>query len=94
MFYCSSRLADKVIKLARMAQVFHFSFYLCVCQIIGPVPTTVEDFWRMIWEQNVEYVVMVTNCEEKGRVSKFCGKLNEQHGRVTMSMSPIELHVR
>lgn len=35
----------------------------------GPTEETLQDFWRMIWEQEVEYVVMLTNSEEKGKVS-------------------------
>ncbi|XP_051789827.1 receptor-type tyrosine-protein phosphatase H-like isoform X3 [Erpetoichthys calabaricus] len=34
----------------------------------GPLPNTVADFWQMIWEQNVQAVVMVTNCQEGNKV--------------------------
>ncbi|XP_042268585.1 receptor-type tyrosine-protein phosphatase eta isoform X4 [Thunnus maccoyii] len=34
----------------------------------GPLPTTVNEFWRMIWEKNVQTLVMLTRCIEQGRV--------------------------
>ncbi|CAH7407484.1 Ptprh [Phodopus roborovskii] len=34
----------------------------------GPLPHTVGDFWRMVWEQQSHTLVMLTNCMESGRV--------------------------
>ncbi|XP_076026463.1 receptor-type tyrosine-protein phosphatase eta-like isoform X3 [Genypterus blacodes] len=34
----------------------------------GPLPCTVNEFWRMIWEKNVQTLVMLTRCNEQGRV--------------------------
>ncbi|XP_039459970.1 receptor-type tyrosine-protein phosphatase V-like [Oreochromis aureus] len=38
----------------------------------GPLPNTIADFWRMVWEQNVRIVVMVTALKHKDIV--FCDK--------------------
>lgn len=35
----------------------------------GPLPSTVNEFWRMIWEKNIQTLVMLTRCNEQGRVS-------------------------
>ncbi|KAL0609980.1 Receptor-type tyrosine-protein phosphatase H [Plecturocebus cupreus] len=34
----------------------------------GPLPQTVGDFWRLVWEQQSHTLVMLTNCVEAGRV--------------------------
>ncbi|XP_076806497.1 receptor-type tyrosine-protein phosphatase eta-like isoform X2 [Clavelina lepadiformis] len=34
----------------------------------GPLPTTINDFWRMVWEQRCATIVMLTQIVEAGRV--------------------------
>ncbi|GFW68871.1 tyrosine-protein phosphatase 10D [Trichonephila clavipes] len=33
----------------------------------GPLANTVDDLWRMIWEQSVSMIVMLTQCVERGK---------------------------
>ena len=34
----------------------------------GPLPKTVIDFWRLVWEEGVEIVIMLTKLTEEGTV--------------------------
>ena len=45
-----------------------FSFNREYIATQGPLPGTVDDFWRMIWEQQVAVIVMLTQCKEGSRV--------------------------
>lgn len=38
----------------------------------GPMDSTVNDFWRMIWEQHLEIIIMLTNLEEYNKTK--CAK--------------------
>ncbi|XP_041894288.1 receptor-type tyrosine-protein phosphatase eta isoform X2 [Corvus kubaryi] len=33
----------------------------------GPLPNTIDDFWRMIWEKSIYSIVMLTKCMEQAR---------------------------
>ena len=40
--------------------------------LLGPVPPTFDDFWRMVWEQQSSTIVMLTNLQERHKV---CGRV-------------------
>ncbi|XP_036023480.1 receptor-type tyrosine-protein phosphatase H [Onychomys torridus] len=56
----------------------------------GPLPHTVRDFWRLVWEQQSHTLVMLTNCMESGRVKcEHYWPLDAQpctHGQLQVTM--------
>uniref|UniRef100_A0A4W2CKG0 Receptor-type tyrosine-protein phosphatase eta n=1 Tax=Bos indicus x Bos taurus TaxID=30522 RepID=A0A4W2CKG0_BOBOX len=56
----------------------------------GPLPNTLKDFWRMVWEKNVYAVVMLTKCVEQGRTKceeYWPSKQAQDYGDITVAMT-------
>ncbi|XP_014651917.1 PREDICTED: receptor-type tyrosine-protein phosphatase F isoform X3 [Ceratotherium simum simum] len=55
----------------------------------GPLPETMGDFWRMVWEQRTASVVMMTRLEEKSRVK--CDQYWPARGTETYGLIQVTL---
>ncbi|XP_015491636.1 receptor-type tyrosine-protein phosphatase F isoform X11 [Parus major] len=55
----------------------------------GPLPETLSDFWRMVWEQKTATIVMMTRLEEKSRVK--CDQYWPSRGMETYGMIQVAL---
>ncbi|KAM4618092.1 receptor-type tyrosine-protein phosphatase eta [Discoglossus pictus] len=62
----------------------------------GPLPQTVQDFWRMVWEKNVCAIVMLTKCVETGKIK--CEEYwptnhIRSFGNLTVSLTSVSDHI-
>ena len=50
----------------------------------GPLPDTIADFWRMVWEYKCHTVIMLTKEKESGRVRchKYWPDGNDMYGQL------------
>ncbi|XP_035107007.2 receptor-type tyrosine-protein phosphatase F isoform X27 [Callithrix jacchus] len=55
----------------------------------GPLPETMGDFWRMVWEQRTATVVMMTRLEEKSRIK--CDQYWPARGTETYGLIQVTL---
>ncbi|XP_055779118.1 protein tyrosine phosphatase receptor type Fa isoform X5 [Salvelinus fontinalis] len=55
----------------------------------GPLPETLSDFWRMVWEQRTNTIVMMTRLEEKSRVK--CDQYWPSRGTETYGMIQVTM---
>nr|XP_057917439.1 receptor-type tyrosine-protein phosphatase F-like isoform X8 [Doryrhamphus excisus] len=55
----------------------------------GPLPETLSDFWRMVWEQRSSTIVMMTRLEEKSRVK--CDQYWPVRGTETYGMIQVTM---
>ncbi|XP_055989097.1 receptor-type tyrosine-protein phosphatase eta [Sorex fumeus] len=54
----------------------------------GPLPNTLKDFWRMVWEKNIYAIIMLTKCVEQGRTKceeYWPSKKAQEYGDITVA---------
>lgn len=57
--------------------------------LTGPLPHTLTDFWRMIWQEEVGTITMVTNLQENTRTKceRYWPEMgSEQHGPFKLTL--------
>ena len=55
----------------------------------GPLPKTVTDFWRLVWQEHVPTIVMITNLEEGKKIK--CEQYWPESG--TKSFGPFQIAI-
>ncbi|KAI4465564.1 receptor-type tyrosine-protein phosphatase [Holotrichia oblita] len=59
----------------------------------GPKTNTINDFWQMVWQENVEYIIMIANITEGGKkkVEQYWPNITETniYGNYTVTFTEI-----
>ncbi|XP_077981179.1 receptor-type tyrosine-protein phosphatase kappa-like [Glandiceps talaboti] len=58
----------------------------------GPNDETTDDFWRMVWQENTETVIMATNTIERGKIKcfKYWPEKSNVYGDITITFEGVE----
>ena len=62
-------------------------YCIITCHVLGPLSTTLVDFWRLVWQERPPSIVMITNLEEGGKIK--CQRYWPETGRC--SFGPFEV---
>ena len=74
-------ITGSVIRLHQCQRYHYFVTCPCVSQgynnearayiaTQGPMEHTINDFWRMVWNEKVPIIIMITKLKEKNKVSR------------------------
>lgn len=70
--------------------LFHQCKISLLILFLGPMDNTVCDFWRMIWEQHLELILMLTNLEEYSKTK--CAKYWADKSEGEKTFGDISIH--
>ncbi|KAK9751442.1 Protein-tyrosine phosphatase [Popillia japonica] len=61
----------------------------------GPKVSTLNDFWRMIWQEKVEFIIMIANIVEGGKkkVEKYWPEINESKEFINIKVEYLSVDV-
>lgn len=62
-------LVEDAAYIATQVGIFYMSSSLLINWMQGPMLNTVNDFWQMVWQNNVQSIIMITKMKEYKEVS-------------------------
>ena len=68
---------------------WHYSINIIINVHAGPLPHTVSDFWRMMWELKLPTIIMLTKVTENGMVCTYTMHINLFNSNYSKNVSSI-----